>query len=279
MPGKKVTPDDGELRVVVVGREGHGKSTVCNALLGSNHFTAGTKTTASDVGECSKAELKIKVIDTPDISDNDMKQKDKKEEVNRWKELAAPYTNILLLCIKGDAPYTEEDFIAYRQVRRFWGGRGSTKDRLVVVFTFCEGQDVSEVGDRMEADSPKWMAKIFEDSGGRYIVLKGKGAGNLLDEVMNDDDSDDEEEEEEGGRKGSGKGRKGSGKGRKGSGKGRRGSHGSQGSHGECHGHKPKGGRGRRQGHSGGKKRGHHEQGGIWGIFCCCCTLLCKGKF
>ena len=103
-----------------------------------------------------------------------LKRKEKQAEVNKWKELATPYATVLLLVIRSDAPYTEEDFIVYRQIRRFWGGKGSTKERLVVVFTFAEGEDVVEVGERMESGSPKWMGKVLGDSGGRYLVFKGK---------------------------------------------------------------------------------------------------------
>ncbi|XP_076463346.1 GTPase IMAP family member 2-like [Babylonia areolata] len=280
-----VVPDDGELRIVVVGSEGHGKSTVANAIMGKDHFAAGSKTTASEMGETSKAGLNIKVVDTPDLSESDMKGKEKREEVNRWKEMVAPYANIILLVIKSDSDYTEKDFIAWRQARRFWGGRKVTKGRVITVFTFADGQDVNEVGDRMEDNSPKWMGKVFKDCGGRFLVFKGKGSGNFLEEVMLDDDDDesDDEEEEKRSRKGSHGSRKGSGKGsRKGSGKKRHGSpKGRRGSHGKCKGHhKPKGGRGRRRGHSG-KRRGGGGgicgDGGIMGILFCCCNLFkCK---
>ena len=102
-----------------------------------------------------------------------MKQKEKKAEVARWKEFASPHASVLLLVIRSDVPYTEEDFIVYRQIRRFWG-KGSTRERLVVVFTFADGQDVDEVGERMENDSPKWIGKVLRDSGGRFLVFKGK---------------------------------------------------------------------------------------------------------
>ena len=123
------------------------------------------------------------VVDTPDMTTAGMKQKEKKAEVARWKELASPYASVLLLVIRSDVPYTEEDFIVYRQIRRFWG-KGSARERLVVVFTFADGQDVDEVGERMESESPKWMGKIFKDSGGRFLVFKGKVSVFCVDIVL-----------------------------------------------------------------------------------------------
>ncbi|KAK7089454.1 hypothetical protein V1264_024495 [Littorina saxatilis] len=176
----QVRPEDESFSVVVCGKKGHGKSTVCNALLGSDTFPVGTPTETAGFGEVTKKGLRIKVVDTPDISTEDTKKKEKEAEVAKWKEFVSPEASCLLLVIRSDAPYTEEDFVAYRQVRRFWG-KSSAREKLVVVFTCSEGQDVEEVGERMEAESPKWIAKVLTDSGGRYIVFKGKvGASHII---------------------------------------------------------------------------------------------------
>ncbi|XP_070195822.1 GTPase IMAP family member 4-like [Littorina saxatilis] len=286
----QVTPEDGEFRVVVCGRRGHGKSTVCNALLGTNKFAVGTPTLDSDVGTCERIGVNVKVVDTPDITSEENKKKDKKKEVARWKELVSPGASVLLLVIRSDVPYTEEDFVAYRQVRRFWG-KGSARERLVVVFTCSEGQDVEEVGERMEAGSPKWIAKVLDDSGGRYIVFQGKFSGDFLEEVMQDDDDDDDDEEEgastesakgkpkkrdrgkgaRGRRKGHGKGKGwGRGGGGGGGGGGRGGRKGSGGGEGG-------GGSGQRDGGRGGRGGGGDGNGGIIGLCCCLCKLCKKG--
>nr|KAG5696289.1 hypothetical protein BaRGS_027899 [Batillaria attramentaria] len=132
-----------EIRVLVIGMAGHGKSTVCNILLGESQF---------------------KVVDTPDVTICNME-----DEVSMWKAMTAPNPHVILLAVRCNERYTQKEYDVYLTIKRLWGD--SLCERLVVAFTFG---DKLEDPDRLDRDCKEneRLKKVLKDASKRYVVFK-----------------------------------------------------------------------------------------------------------
>ncbi|OWF50443.1 GTPase IMAP family member 4-like [Mizuhopecten yessoensis] len=113
MAGKRVTSSGSatsksELRVLLVGETGCGKSVAGNALLGADLFTAGAEAKAHPKDKCFRGESekikgwdKVVVVDTPGkffyISDKD--EKTKKGEITKVAGMLAPGPHVIILVL------------------------------------------------------------------------------------------------------------------------------------------------------------------------------------
>nr|KAG5692885.1 hypothetical protein BaRGS_002320 [Batillaria attramentaria] len=177
---ENVTPEtvgatDEERRFLVVGKTGNGKSSLCNILVGKKLFKVGrglstTTTHTQDVVVSSP--LKMKVVDTPDISEWHDDQK-KQSEVSKWKHLTAPNPDAILLAVNCDVRYTPEEHAIYREIKKLWK-EGSFCNRLIVAFTFGDLQD-QDIAEELKFSGQE-LKSVLEDAGGRYVVFNSKAS-------------------------------------------------------------------------------------------------------
>ncbi|KAK7465145.1 hypothetical protein BaRGS_00037675 [Batillaria attramentaria] len=160
--------------LIVVGKTGNGRSSVGNTLLGKDEFETGCgmSSTTTEPKAATSEQPKIKVVDTPDISDNDhFTDKQRKEQLSLWKRLAAPGPHAILLTVRCDVRYTAEEYDIYKQLKTLWGD--SFCKLLIVAFTFGDRQD-ADIEEELKSSVPVELKNVLKDANGRYVVFDNR---------------------------------------------------------------------------------------------------------
>ncbi|KAK7487673.1 hypothetical protein BaRGS_00021092 [Batillaria attramentaria] len=159
------------IRILVIGKTGNGKSSVCNTILGEDKFATGrsmaSTTKEVQVAETEKDGDRIKVIDTPDVTNCEMDEQQMQAEVSRWRSLTSPCPDIVLLAIRCDVRYTKEEYDIYSQIKSLWGD--GLRERLVVAFTFGDRQD-QPIENELKTVCPE-LKRVLKDARQRYVVF------------------------------------------------------------------------------------------------------------
>uniref|UniRef100_A0AAV2LK73 AIG1-type G domain-containing protein n=1 Tax=Knipowitschia caucasica TaxID=637954 RepID=A0AAV2LK73_KNICA len=179
-----------ELRLVLVGRSGAGKSAVGNCILGHGAFRSDQASFTAVTQDCEKkrAEVsgrKVAVVDTPDWFNSEKTPDEVRAQISSCVTLSSPGPHAFLMCIPVDQSAKTE--LQALQALGSVFGTDAVQKHTIAVFTFSDRLQESgkaknkSVEAYISSERPD-LLNVVEKCRDRFHIMEmGKGGNNVAE--------------------------------------------------------------------------------------------------
>ena len=176
-----------EIRLVLLGKTGSGKTSTGNSILGATKFKS--KLSASSITrQCShdcavRFNRKIIIVDTPGFFDIEESNEKIQEEIDECVAISSPGPHAFILVLSLAARFTEEEERSVQHFVQYFGEKAY--DYFIVLFT---GKDYLEyegmtLQDYIRRTSDK-LQTFIKKCGGRMIAFNNNSTGKEQNEQV-----------------------------------------------------------------------------------------------